>query len=497
VSWGIKAFPATHVALVITDHGGATDGAAWDVTNGFKPLTIVGMRDGLRDGLARSGRERLDLLGFDACLMGNLGVAYELRPFTDVLVLSEEVEPAHGWPYTALAKSMAAALAPRDLAKSIVASFETECVAKKTIDMCTMAAFDAFKLEGVAAALDRLGVELHARMSSASDWTAVARARAATEEYGAAPGKESPYGTIDAVDFGERAAALLPDKTNLVGDALQVATIAAMHGRGKPDAHGLSITFPKETEDRRSADRELAIAKHRGWESFLTSFFEHEAGDVTAPEVTNPLVTPAGGAFQVSATITDAGDVGRTYGVVALLRKDGGLSVLALPLLGQSETSFRWDGRLPAITDGQSVAQVPIFEQPQYADDGAETTRIASLPATLLPKDGEANARDVIVYVKVSAEGRVVIHGVYAASANGPANEVELVPGERLRPKSVALDAKGSLSWVEAKGGPVLRHFDNLAIEEVAPHGGTYAVGLYVADLAGNARAATTGISLP
>jgi hypothetical protein len=41
----------------------------------------------------------LELLGMDACLMGNIEVAYELRKAVRYLVASEELVPGHSWPY--------------------------------------------------------------------------------------------------------------------------------------------------------------------------------------------------------------------------------------------------------------------------------------------------------------------------------------------------------------------------------------------------------------
>lgn len=42
---------------------------------------------------------RINLLGMDACLMSNLEVAYEVAPYVDYIVASEESEPNNGWPY--------------------------------------------------------------------------------------------------------------------------------------------------------------------------------------------------------------------------------------------------------------------------------------------------------------------------------------------------------------------------------------------------------------
>jgi hypothetical protein len=58
------------------------------------------------------GREAIgqpfDLLGMDACLMSTLEVAYQARSDVLNVVGSEELEPADGWPYTAILKDLAA-----------------------------------------------------------------------------------------------------------------------------------------------------------------------------------------------------------------------------------------------------------------------------------------------------------------------------------------------------------------------------------------------------
>jgi hypothetical protein len=58
------------------------------------------------------GREAIgqpfDLLGMDACLMSTLEVAYQARSNVLNVVGSEELEPADGWPYTAILKDLAA-----------------------------------------------------------------------------------------------------------------------------------------------------------------------------------------------------------------------------------------------------------------------------------------------------------------------------------------------------------------------------------------------------
>jgi hypothetical protein len=50
----------------------------------------------------------LDLLGFDACLMATVEIAYQLRGLTSVIVGSQEREPGQGWPYHRILRALAA-----------------------------------------------------------------------------------------------------------------------------------------------------------------------------------------------------------------------------------------------------------------------------------------------------------------------------------------------------------------------------------------------------
>ena len=460
VTWGLRTFPASKTALVIWDHGGATAGAAWDASHNGDPLSVLGMRRGLTSGLAGAGRDRLDLLGFDACLMGNLGVLYELRKLADVIVASEEVEPAHGWFYPPILTAMAGAPPTRELAKSVVAGFEAECREKKTIALCTLAAFDAGKLDAVVDSIDDLGLALHRVMVSTKDWTHIAHARDATEEYGASPGEPSPYGTIDAVDLADKALPLLADRTNHVKPAVDAATIAAVHGAARPDSHGLSLTFFRQGNDARREDAQLELAAHGRWASFLASYFAHQDGDTTPPGVSNPVaVATPGRGFRVQATVASVDDLDKVYGVVALPLPGGALSVVALPPLDADRASFTWDGTLPAISDGRNAVPATLFPEPQYADDDDRAVRVVSTRAKLLPDGDAARPVDVILYLSVSPDGTAAIHGVYKLAANGPANEVEFGEHDSPAPErhGARRQRRGVLGGPEGRGHPAAR----------------------------------------
>ncbi|MBK7896727.1 MAG: hypothetical protein IPJ90_17980 [Anaerolineaceae bacterium] len=98
ISWGIQSFPANRYALILWDHGAGWNGIAYDgdaptFDNGDH-ISLPDLQGALQMGLAEAGLPALDVIGFDACLMGQMDVFQAVRPFTRYAVGSEELTPA-------------------------------------------------------------------------------------------------------------------------------------------------------------------------------------------------------------------------------------------------------------------------------------------------------------------------------------------------------------------------------------------------------------------
>jgi hypothetical protein len=113
VNWAKENYPAENYALILWNHGGGWrlavenlwrketgrktetifKAVCWDDTDGLDTLYM----NEVQSALNSSGG--VNLIGFDACLMGMVEVAYEIRNNNEVMVGSEELEPGDGWPY--------------------------------------------------------------------------------------------------------------------------------------------------------------------------------------------------------------------------------------------------------------------------------------------------------------------------------------------------------------------------------------------------------------
>lgn len=132
VQFVMQNYPSSHYALVIWNHGGGwksdidiqsgpSTAVAWDDSSGGDCLTMPEVKTALLTAL---GGRKLDVIGFDACLMAMGEVAYQLKDTADVLIASEEVEWAPGWDYSAMLEE--ASVSRRDsydFARSVIDTF--------------------------------------------------------------------------------------------------------------------------------------------------------------------------------------------------------------------------------------------------------------------------------------------------------------------------------------------------------------------------------------
>jgi hypothetical protein len=104
ITWGMKSFPADHYMIVMWNHGSGwskeqqtTKGISYDDTSG-NHITTRQLESALDEIISVSGN-RIDVLAFDACLMGMVEVVDAVEGLVDFVVASEETIPWDGYPY--------------------------------------------------------------------------------------------------------------------------------------------------------------------------------------------------------------------------------------------------------------------------------------------------------------------------------------------------------------------------------------------------------------
>lgn len=103
ISWTKENYPADRYMLVLWDHGGGVAYGYGEDDLNKKPVaddeqTTMNTSE-VVDAIAKAG-VTFDVIGFDACLMQDIEIAYALEPYADYYLASEETEGGYGWFYT-------------------------------------------------------------------------------------------------------------------------------------------------------------------------------------------------------------------------------------------------------------------------------------------------------------------------------------------------------------------------------------------------------------
>jgi len=285
--WGQKTFPGEHVALIIGDHGGGTAGAVADDRNGgagmMKPAEL---EKAIKDAEAQTGK-KIDVLGFDCCLMANTEVAYQLKDAADFMVASEESEGGLGWPYNNVLNDKVLAgiqealkhkinVPPKEFAKKI-----TEDAEGVQGDLPTMSTIDLSKMTEVAQKMNTFSQAILDTNTPMSELKSLVYK---TQEFS---------GFKDIYDFTQQVAgsATITDEklkaaAKDVMASIQTAVLAEQHSTQYPGSHGLQIEL-KTYGGPSSEYKELAFAKDTKWGDAMAKITQKMPGE--------PDVVPEGG----------------------------------------------------------------------------------------------------------------------------------------------------------------------------------------------------------
>lgn len=97
INYASGNYPAKNYILVLWDHGnGPVEGYGYDMLYDGDGLTLKELDQGIAD----AGISHFDLIGFDACLMGNMETAHVISRYADYMVGSADLEAQDGWDYS-------------------------------------------------------------------------------------------------------------------------------------------------------------------------------------------------------------------------------------------------------------------------------------------------------------------------------------------------------------------------------------------------------------
>lgn len=241
--------------------------------------------------------QKIDILGMDACLMGMVEEAYQLRDSVRFMVASEELQySSDGWPYGEILNALSKCpdMQPEKLAGVIVKKFidANAYISPATLSACDLAVSEelAKAIDGLAKSLiNNLTVESTEPEFSAKRWSnfyvreALLYARKQVQQYDI-PNDLNLYlpENVDLYHFCHLLNTL-SSSVDIKNACRQVMNVisdnekcfvrsAGYTGKEVENSHGIAIYFPVKSIEPTYA--RLDLTENTDWEKFLEVFID-------------------------------------------------------------------------------------------------------------------------------------------------------------------------------------------------------------------------------
>ena len=175
-------YPADRFALIIWDHGtGPNGGICYDELFDYRMMSLDGLRRALSNSPFGPGN-KLNWIGFDACLMANVETAYCLQAYADYMIASQETEPSSGWNYAFL-KDLEKDQSTQETANRIIDCYFDGFEGSK--DILTLSCIDMSKIWNVTKEMDAYFEGLYTYLTN-DTFSALSRERHQMKSFGRA-----------------------------------------------------------------------------------------------------------------------------------------------------------------------------------------------------------------------------------------------------------------------------------------------------------------------
>lgn len=474
-TWAVQTFPADHYVLILSDHGmgwpgGWTDPAPASLTSERAPLAqVVGnalyldqVDTALGQIRQQTGIDKFDIVGMDACLMGQLEVLSALEPHARYALLSEETEPSLGWAYTAFLQALTnnPGMSASDLSKLVVQSYIS--ADQRITDSQARAEF-LYQMGGGSATADQLAQvlgkdatlsavdlsKIPELMSSVNDLSyamqnadqsQIAAARSYALSFTSVFGKSVPPAYLDLGNFVQILKQRSRDSTlgqlsdQVLAD-IRSAVIAEKHGSAKNGASGVAIYFPNSSlyQSPDAGPQSYTVIANRFtknslWDDFLAFHyngrtFDSATREAVIPPSNLPARSPGIGQFTVSPLRLSSASAAPGQPVTMHADINGvniGNIYLFVGYFDQSSNSiFVADTDFLESPDTQQVGGIYY---PQWGSNGAFTVKFDWDPYVFTISDGQNSAVTLFTpqqYGASAAEAIYTVDGVYTYASSG------------------------------------------------------------------------------
>jgi hypothetical protein len=293
-SWAYAEYPADHVAFIGWDHGSGPlnrqpRGVCYDFSTGHY-LTDVDLRNAFKLVTDTVLHKKIDIVGWDACLMASAELHATLEPYVDYVVSSQQTIPGPGWNYTrAFAPFSYSVTDPDYIARAWVAAYKQTyqtLTNDYTLSAVCLADFKKFvvNIDTISELLINLLASQNCLIVSAALTQAIAARSCVSFDDGNYIDMDNFYANLltslaTMPIVGLEAQKIAASLKNALFEArllLKNCVIANVVGKDAAGAAGISVYLPRNKRIHSSYYVLDWSIKHPGWLEFLRMFLLRE-----------------------------------------------------------------------------------------------------------------------------------------------------------------------------------------------------------------------------
>ncbi len=253
-------YPSEHYMLIFWNHGGGPlMGYGCDELFSYDSLLLSEMTEAMNETIFNADN-KLDLVGFDACLMGGLETMSIWSDYADYFIASEELEPGDGWNYDFLS-TFNESTDPVEIGSSVVDNYQSYYEAKmsdKYNPDLTLSLIDLSLVPDAVNAVESIASDMTENIGGAQ-FAAIQRTRDDVKSFGnltSDDGSDSnSYDLADLYDLAENFAGSYPDSASSIQSAVESMVVKQYASIER--AHGVSIYFPLKNKSMYSGSYEI------------------------------------------------------------------------------------------------------------------------------------------------------------------------------------------------------------------------------------------------
>lgn len=232
-------YPTDQYSMVFWNHGGgAVLGYGEDENYDYDNMALYELEEAIANSTLIEKGNKMEWVGFDACLMGMLEVADAMSPYAHYLIASEELEPGYGWDYSFLRNYNDDA---KVNAKTIVDSYCNYY--DEFWDECpeyTLSCLDLTVCDQVVSSLEDF-VKVAYEELQKGNYSILAKQRDYVKSFGKISSDQC-YDSVDLIDFAENYKTIFPEET---ASLIEVTRDMVVYNRSNIlGANGVALFFP-------------------------------------------------------------------------------------------------------------------------------------------------------------------------------------------------------------------------------------------------------------